>query len=502
MGQRSGNTGRRPAVYRFDMRSPRPAVVGLLLLVLCAAAGPATAPARRPPNILFVLIDDMGYADLTCYGNRRVHTEQVDRLAREGLRFTQFYVDAPICSPSRCALITGQYPARWKLTSYLSNRAENASRGMAQWLDPAAPSVARELRAAGYATGHFGKWHLGGQRDVGDAPLITAYGFDKTLTSFEGLGDRILPLLDAYDGTPPRRYSLGSDQLGRGHITWMERSKVTGGYIAGATAFIRQAREQGKPFYVDLWPDDVHSPFFPPKDLRGNGNKKQRYLGVVQAADDQMKVLFDLIRDDPALRDNTLVVVASDNGPEPGAGSPGDFRGHKGTLYEGGVREPFITWGPGLIDPKSAGTVDDHTVVAGVDLLPSFLRLAGRPLPTETKFDGEDQTAAMLGHPHASRSRPLMWLRPPDRPGPDNDPWPDLSIRDGDWKLLLDADGSHAHLYDLPRDIGEQHDVAAAHPDTVASLTKQLLDWYHGLPVKVPPRNKANAPAPGHQDDG
>src|SRR6185312_12321810 len=215
-----------------------------------------------------------------------VHTDNIDRLAAGGLRFTQFYVNCPICSPSRTALLTGQYPARWKITSFLSNRKDNTERGMAQWLDPAAPTIARQLKTAGYTTGHFGKWHMGGQRDVGDAPLITAYGFDKTLTTFEGLGDRILPLLDAYDGKPARKYALGSDKLGHGKITWMERSTVTTGYADAALDFIKNAEKDGKPFYVNLWPDDVHSPFFPPKALRGDGSKKELYLGVVQATDD------------------------------------------------------------------------------------------------------------------------------------------------------------------------------------------------------------------------
>src|SRR5690606_7803309 len=134
----------------------------------------------------------------------------------EGLRFEQFYVNAPICSPSRVAISTGQYPTRWRITSFLNHRRANENRGIAQWLDPDAPMLARILQQAGYSTGHFGKWHLGGQRDVGDAPLIEEYGFDQSLTNFEGLGPRILPLLNAFDGKPAQNYSLGSDQLAHG----------------------------------------------------------------------------------------------------------------------------------------------------------------------------------------------------------------------------------------------------------------------------------------------
>src|SRR6476620_4903388 len=168
-----------------------------VLLALCLL--PATIFAAQRPNFLFVLIDDMGYADLSCYGQKQIETPSIDRMAKEGIRFTQFYVNSPICSPSRTALMTGQFPARWGIISYLASRAENRDRGIVNWLDPKAVTVARLLRDAGYATGHFGKWHMGGQRDVGEAPLITEYGFDKSVTNFEGLGPRVLPLKDAYD---------------------------------------------------------------------------------------------------------------------------------------------------------------------------------------------------------------------------------------------------------------------------------------------------------------
>ena len=175
-------------------------------------------PAAREsgPNIILVFIDDMGWGDFSCFGNRAVETQNIDRLAREGIRFEQFYVNSPICSPSRTALSTGQYPQRWRITSYLSNRDHNNKRGMAQWLDLKAPMLARLLKAKGYATGHFGKWHMGGQRDVGDAPLITEYGFDASLTNFEGLGPRVLAIKDAYDGKPT------SSVAARSHM-WIDR---------------------------------------------------------------------------------------------------------------------------------------------------------------------------------------------------------------------------------------------------------------------------------------
>jgi uncharacterized sulfatase len=453
------------------------------LLLLAILLVPAPAYCARP-NFVFVLIDDMGYGDLACYGNTRVHTKNVDRLAAEGIRFTQFYVNSPICSPSRTALLTGQFPARWRITSYLASRKENEERHLANWLDPSAPSLARELQRAGYATGHFGKWHMGGQRDVGEAPLITDYGFDRSLTQFEGLGDRILPLLDSFDGKPVKQYALGSDKLGRGNVTWMDRSKITSAFVARAIEFMKQSQRDGKPFYVNIWPDDVHSPFYPPAALRGDGSKRQLYEGVVQATDDQLGPLFDAIRDDPNLREDTLVILASDNGPEPGAGSAGPFRGHKGNLYEGGVREPLIVGGPGLLERSARGTVNEKSVIAGIDLFPSLLSLAQIKPAREIKFDGEDLSAALVGREQKLRTRPLFWVRPPDRPGPKDDPWPDLAMRDGDWKLLINADGSSAQLYDLAKDPRESKNLANDQPQLVNRMSEKLLAWNKTLPLR------------------
>ncbi len=235
----------------------------------CFADGPPP-PAAMQPNIIMVFVDDMGWGDFSCFGNEAVKTENIDRLASEGIRFEQFYVNSPICSPSRVAISTGQYPTRHRITSYLAHRKLNDDRGMAQWLNPKAPMLARILQQNGYATGHFGKWHMGGQRDVGEAPLITEYGFDESLTNFEGLGPRILATKDAYNGKPIQKHTLGSDKLGKPEeITYVDRSLVTQSFTSAALKFVKQAEANQKPFYINVWPDDVHSPFFPPQARRG-----------------------------------------------------------------------------------------------------------------------------------------------------------------------------------------------------------------------------------------
>ena len=202
----------------------------VLLLCLLTVSFFVSASAADRPNVVMVFIDDMGWGDFSCFGNKDANTPNIDRMATEGIRFEQFYVNSPICSPSRTALSTGQYPQRWKITSYLSNRDHNIRRGMAQWLDPTAPMLARSLQKAGYATGHFGKWHMGGQRNVDDAPLITEYGFDQSLTNFEGMGPKLLPLTLKPGQEKPGRIWRDAERLGDGY-RWVLRSKITGGFI-------------------------------------------------------------------------------------------------------------------------------------------------------------------------------------------------------------------------------------------------------------------------------
>jgi uncharacterized sulfatase len=307
-------------------RGPGSSGWAALLLAAIATLLPAAEPER--PNIVVVLVDDMGWSDLSCFHGRGVETAAIDRLAAEGLRFTNFYVSSPICSPSRVALTTGQYPHRWRITSYLEHRAGNKRRGMAQWLDPAAPTLPRALQAAGYATGHFGKWHMGGQRDVADAPPIEAYGFDESLTNFEGMGAKLLPLTLVPGAATPGRIWEQAEMLG-GPVTWMQRSRLTTGFVDAAIRFIDRAAEAGRPFYVNVWPDDVHTPLFPPLD-RWADTKAGRYRSVLDAMDEQLARLFDRIRDDPRLRTNTIVLLCSDNGPEQGCGSAAPLRGGAG----------------------------------------------------------------------------------------------------------------------------------------------------------------------------
>ncbi len=469
-----------PLVPMHFFRQSTPLVLAVSLFGFFSVCR-ETFAADSPPNVVLVFIDDMGWGDFSCFGNEAVETQHIDRLAGEGIRFEQFYVNSPICSPSRVAISTGQYPQRWRITSYLNNRKSNIARGMAQWLDPQAPMLARFLHDSGYATGHFGKWHMGGQRDVGEAPLITEYGFDASLTNFEGLGPRVLAICDAHDGKPTRRHTLGSDKLGRGEIIWQDRSLVTQSFTAAAIDFIKQAEENDQPFYVNVWPDDVHSPFFPPEARRGDGAKRTLYHGVLDTMDEQLGVMFDYIRGSESLRENTLILVCSDNGPELGAGSAGPFRGHKTKLYEGGIRSSLVAWGPGLVD--GSGVVNRSSHFSAIDLVPTLLKITGVKPPAGISFDGQPLEDVLLGKSDASRDRPIFFRRPPDRDSfYGDDDLPDLAVRDGQWKLLCEYDGSQVQLYDLEKDRQESNNLAGDHPQRVARLSKSLLDWHHSMP--------------------
>ena len=454
--------------------------------ILAATCHAAPSPDDRP-NVVFIFIDDLGYGDLSRTGNVDIETEAIDRLAAEGIRFTNFYVNSPICSPSRVAVTTGQYPSRHLIHSFLNNRNRNRERRMRDWLDPSAPCIARAFQDAGYATGHFGKWHMGGGRDVGDAPLPRAYGFDQSLVSFEGLGDRVLP---------PGDLSEQSEALGRGRIEHAPKHELTSIYVDRALDFIESHRDA--PFYVHLWLNDVHDSFQPSDEqLEATGGvggnvEERRFFAVLDAMDRQIGRFVSAI-DAMGIGPRTLIVLTGDNGPtawpryyEVGIEPPGStagFRGRKWSLYEGGIREPLIARWPGTIP---AGVVDEQTVLAAIDLFPTFCALAGVAIPDDADLDGLDRSEALLGTPIPDRP-PLFWeygRDPTDlRPGLSIDRSPHLAVRDGRWKLLVNADGSDRQLYDLESDRRESDDLAREHPERADRFEVLVKGWWESLPT-------------------
>ncbi len=294
--------------------------VGVTCLMLAGADRP---PGR--PNIVLILADDLGYGDLGCYGGKRAKTPNLDRLAASGTRFTQYYAGAPICSPSRAALVTGQYPGRWRITSYLQNRAGNRACEQVDYLDPRAPSLPRALQANGYATGHFGKWHLGGGRDVREAPKFAAYGIAEHAGTYE-----------SPEPHPDITHLVGlfatEDKVKR----W-DRSAF---FVDHALDFLGRNQAQHRPSYVNVWLDDPHTPWVPgPEAPKGETSDNLR--DVLVEVDRQVGRLVDGINR-LGIADNTIILFASDNGPLPPLGKTrtADLRGSKLSLYEGGFACP------------------------------------------------------------------------------------------------------------------------------------------------------------------
>jgi arylsulfatase A-like enzyme len=442
-----------------------------------AANASASQPARRP-NIVFIFADDWGWGDLGCHGSTWVKTPNLDRLAREGTDFHQFNVLNPVCSPSRTAAMTGQFPARWSVHQHFASLALNQAHEMPDWLDPRAPMLPRLLQQAGYRTGHFGKWHLTNV-EVPDAPLPSAYGFDEWAV-FNGPG-----------------------QPAGLHDT-----------AANAVKFIRAHKQH--PFYLNVWLHETHTPHVPTdaalKQHTDLDEQKQVYAAVVTDGDNAVGEVLAALQE-TGLERNTLVIFSSDNGPEstgPAAnrrhranreqgwgtfysvGETGGLRGRKRSLFEGGVRLPFIVRWPGR---TPAGAVNKTTVFTAVDLLPTLCAVAGVSVPRDYRPDGENLLAALEGK-EVTRTRPIFWewrgnANPPDW-------WPRLAVRDGDWKLYLDLARDRVELYPLNLDRAEAHDVAAQHPDIVARLKQHVLAWKATLPASPKPDciSKARAAAP------
>ncbi|MEC8656447.1 MAG: sulfatase-like hydrolase/transferase, partial [Verrucomicrobiota bacterium] len=254
-------------------------------------------------------------------------------------------------------------------------------------------------------------------------------------------------------------------------------------FVDAAIPFIKKAVTADKPFYLNLWPDDVHSPFWPPTANWGDGSKRRLYLSVLEAMDQQLGKLFAFVRKHPKLSGNTLIMVCSDNGPEKGAGVAGPFRGFKTHLFEGGVRSSLVAWAPELMDGDSLGSVNRESVFSAIDLVPTLLDLAGVSFPPGISFDGESLPEVLLGKTRASRKKALFFRRPPDRDsfyGVSD--LPDLAMRSGKWKLLCEYDGSDPLLYDMEKDRGETVNLAGKHPRIVKRLSEQVIGWHNSMP--------------------
>jgi arylsulfatase A-like enzyme len=474
--------------HRIIFLKPQLKYVALkLMMVVIGLLFFSQSFSQAKPNVLIIFIDDLGYGDLSCYGNKEVQTINIDALAHRGTRFTQFYSNAPVCSPSRVAMMTGQYPARHGFCTYLADRKKNRENKMPDYLPDTVFTLARLMQRAGYATAHFGKWHLGGGRDVDDAPLPTDYGFDKSFTSFEGLGDRTLTMAD--------NLNKQSAALGRGSITEAPQKLQTAMYVDSALAFISSTG--GKPFFVNLFPNDVHDPFYPEEGSEKefanvtSNIYQQKFLATLKAMDQQIGRLMNGLQKMGKL-ENTLVLFSSDNGPtdwpfyykDGGVppGSAGNLRGRKWSLYEGGIRAPFIAVWPGKIP---AGVVNKQAVMSIVDILPTMASLTGMSsLPKQYIPDGYDESTVLTRQTTQGKQKELFWYyNNIPVPGKTENVSPLLAIRWRDWKFLMNPDGSQQQLFNLRTDHREQRNVSTKQQKIAAQLSKKLKNWYQQIVV-------------------
>lgn len=449
------------------------------LLVLAAwCAVPLVSSAA--PNIVFIFVDDSGWGDFSCFGNPVMDkqgqpiTPNIDSLAAQGIRFTNGYVSSPICSPSRTGLLTGMHPSRHGIHSFLNDKAANAGRNMDDWLQPQATTTARLLRDAGYATGLFGKWHMGGGRDVNDAPFPQEYGFQTSLTSFEGMGDRLLV----------NGHGLSNQNADvPGAITWTEWHELANLHTDAAISFITAQHGAGKPFFINVPYDDTHSPYNVEPGHENDFDHittdvtAKTFLAELNDLDKQIGRLVTAI-DNLGIANNTLIVIVGDNGaPNDSLNTllnrNGGLRGGKGNIWEGGIREAFIARMPGTVP---AGVVNTTTAISTLDMLPTYCSLAGIPLP-QAPFEGENMHDVLTGATR-QRVKPLFWefgTVSGDSPGS-----PKLAIRSGDWKFMRNPDGSNRQLFDLVNDRNETINLVgnSEHALLVADLEARLVKWY------------------------
>ena len=434
------------------------------------SANAAKESSSVKPNIIFIFADDWGYGDLGIHGSTFCETPRLDRMAAEGTDFQNFTVNHPVCSPSRTAVMTGHFPARHSVHQHFASVAHHERAGMPDWLNPQAPMLPRMLREAGYATAHFGKWHLSNDH-ISDAPLPDAYGYDE----------------------------YGAFNLPRN----AEEQMNTHATCPRAVDFIRRHSDQ--PFFINLWLHETHTPHYPLeeylKEFESLDEQKQVYASIVAEGDAGVGLILDTLKE-LGLDENTLVIFSSDNGPEwtgaenkkqlvdtstgPGYGSyysvgeKGDLKGQKRSLYAGGIRVPFIARWPGVIP---TGRVDRESVLTAVDLLPTFMELSGKSLPVEYKPDGQSIVGALKGKA-LTREKPIFWEWAPARDHAEV--WPHLGIRQGKWKLLLNEKLGKAELYNIEEDWAETTDVSKDHPELLAQLTQKLHDWKKTIPIEAP----------------
>jgi arylsulfatase A-like enzyme len=439
-------------------------------VLLCLLAFEATADDQAPPpNVLLILVDDLGYGDLSCYGANDLQTPQIDRLVGQGMRFSQFYANCPVCSPTRAALLTGRYPDAVGVPGVIRTYADNSW----GWLSKDAVLLPALLKKAGYRTAMVGKWHLG----LGPPNLPNLRGFDF----FHGfLGD----MMDDYfhhrrDG---RNYMRLNDEVidPKGHATDL--------FTDWTCQWLREYKDQ-RPFFLYLAYNAPHSPIQPPQDWLKKyraghpdvGQRRAKLAALIEHLDAGIGKVLKTLQQTGHAR-NTLVIFTSDNGGSlPQGSSNGPLAGGKQDMLEGGIREPMCAVWPGRIKPGS----HSDRVALTMDLFPTICA-AARADPGKA-IDGRSILPTLLGQPQPPEERFLYWVRLEGGRRYHGAPY--YAVRHGDWKLLQNGPDEPLRLYNLKDDPREQTDLSARHPEKYAEL-KTALDRHvarvAGIPYRPP----------------
>jgi arylsulfatase A-like enzyme len=433
---------------------------------------------KRPPNIVFVMIDDLGWMDLACQGNRLVETPHIDHFASEGLRFTDAYAAAPVCSPTRAAVITGLAPARLQITNHIPDRPgftpENAvlqPAAMLNWLPAEQTTIAERLKQAGYSTGFFGKWHLAGRGKAGGEGNPVYYpenqGFDINIGGCTLGGPPTF-----FD--PYRIHNLPSRKEGEYLPDRMADE---------AMKFLEDNRD--RPFLLMLWNYTVHWPMEAPqlllekyKSRTGPGLNDTRYGAMIEAMDRSFGRLLAKL-DELKLRENTLVIFTSDNGGFSGVADNRPLRAGKGYLYEGGIRVPLMVRWPGVIEP---GRETDEPVIS-MDFTPTLLEVAGVPGRQRVASDGTSLLGLFQGEDQLHRD--AIYFHYPNYAW-HGDNRLGGAIRRGDYKLIRNYDDQSVELYNLVKDLGEKKDLASEQAGLARSLDRQLGRWLQKTGAAMP----------------
>jgi arylsulfatase A-like enzyme len=417
---------------------------------IVTGADAVRAADPRPPNLVFIFIDDLGYGDVGPFGSVSNRTPNLDRMATEGMKLTSFYA-APVCTPSRAQVLTGCYAKRVSLPTVIGPCA-------AVGLNPEEHTVAELLKARGYATMCIGKWHCGDHPDF----LPTKHGFDRYfgIPYSNDMGSR-------RGGRPP--LPLVRDTTVIEVLDDAGQDRVTGRYTDEAVAFIREKRDG--PFFLYFPHTAVHTPIHPGAKFAGK-SANGRFGDWVEEVDWSVGRVLDTLRE-LGLAERTLVIFSSDNGPwlvkGSDGGTAGPLRGGKGGTFEGGVRVPTLAWWPGRV--PAAVTCD--AVAGNIDLLPTFVSLAGGTVPADRPIDGRDISPLLLGTSKASPREAQYLFAGTSLQAVRSGPWKYAIARQNESMGMKSGAGDGAFsptLYNLDEDIGERNDVAAKHPDVVKRM--------------------------------